>query len=187
MNIPLAHVIDYADGGRRLAAGVPDDRAVLTDAARSALPAGTITIDADECPAMAVGDGTFLDAGLSGSFPGSQSVILPACIVAGPGLPVHIRGGSRAGMDARARARLKVIMPLSMRRKTVDGSGRDSIQPAHMGRMNTSTKAGVFGTLGVLAAVGLPLLDPLTRPASSTSPSSSGVSRYCCWRSLASP
>lgn len=29
--------------------------------------------------------------------------------------------------------------------------------------MNTSTKAGVFGTLGVLAAVGLPLLDPLTR------------------------
>jgi hypothetical protein len=32
-----------------------------------------------------------------------------------------------------------------------------------MGRMNTSTKAGVFGTLGVLAAVGLPLLDPLTR------------------------
>jgi hypothetical protein len=94
MNIPFAHVIDYADGGRRLAAGVSDDRAVLTDAARSALPAGTITIDADECSAMAVGDGTFLDAGLSGSFPGSQSVILPAYIVAGPGLPVHIPGGS---------------------------------------------------------------------------------------------
>jgi hypothetical protein len=29
--------------------------------------------------------------------------------------------------------------------------------------MNTSTKAGVFGTLGVLAVIGLPLLDPLTR------------------------
>lgn len=29
--------------------------------------------------------------------------------------------------------------------------------------MSTSTKAGIFGTLGVLAILGLPLLDPLTR------------------------
>jgi hypothetical protein len=32
-----------------------------------------------------------------------------------------------------------------------------------MGRMSKSTKAGIFGTLGVLAILGLPLLDPLTR------------------------
>lgn len=34
---------------------------------------------------------------------------------------------------------------------------------AHMRSMRTSTKAGIFGTLGVLAILGLPLLDPLTR------------------------
>lgn len=93
MDIPSSTVIDYA-GGAHLAPGIPAERSVLTDAALSALPAGTITIDADECLAVAIGDGTFMDTGLDGSFPGAESVILPAYIVAAPGLPVEIPGGS---------------------------------------------------------------------------------------------
>lgn len=54
-------------------------------------------------------------------------------------------------------------MPVTMRRRAGDGAGSDRVQPAHMGHMKNSTKAGVFGTLGILAILCLPLLDPLIR------------------------
>jgi hypothetical protein len=101
MDIPFATVIDYT-GGAHITAGLPEERSVLTDAARDTLPAGTITIDADECTAVAAGDGTFMDTGLGGRFPGSASVALPAFIVAGPGLPLLIPGGSTSLIDQKA-------------------------------------------------------------------------------------
>lgn len=106
MDVPLSVVIDYS-GGAHLAPGVPAERSVLTEAARSALPAGTITIDADECIAVAVGDGTFMDTGLDGSFPAAGAVVLPAYIVAGPGLAIHLPGGTTmlAAQDAVDAAR----------------------------------------------------------------------------------
>jgi hypothetical protein len=102
MDIPISTVIDYTGGGPRLVSEIPVNRQVLNDQRRSALPAGTVIIDADECLAVAVGDGTFMDTGLDGLFPGSDSVVLHAYIVAGPGLEVHLPGGSTvmAGQDA---------------------------------------------------------------------------------------
>lgn len=103
--IQVAQIIVFDGGSARLAAGLPEERCVRTEEASAALPAGTITIDAHECYAVAVGDGTFQDTGLDGSFPAHDSVILPAYIVAGPGLPVLIPGentvlGSQAEADA---------------------------------------------------------------------------------------
>lgn len=80
--------------GPHLAEGLPEERCVRTAEARAALPAGTITIAADDCTAVAVGDGTFKDTGLEGTFPADESVALPAYIVAGPGLPAMVPGGS---------------------------------------------------------------------------------------------
>lgn len=91
--IPIASILVYS-GGVSLAAGLPEGRCVRTEETRAALTAGTITIDADECYAVAVGDGTFQDTGLDGAFPARESVILPAYIIAGPGLPALIPGGS---------------------------------------------------------------------------------------------
>ncbi len=103
--IQVAKIITFDGRGAHLAAGLPEERCVRTEEACAALPAGTITIDADECCAVAVGDGTFQDIGLEGSFPAGEGVILPAYIVAGPALPVLIPGentvlGSQAEADA---------------------------------------------------------------------------------------
>lgn len=90
--VQIARVIDYGVPAR-LADGLPEDRCVRTAEARAALPAGTITIGADDCCAVAVGDGTFTDTRLPGTYPAAESVMLPAYIVAGPGLPVSLPGG----------------------------------------------------------------------------------------------
>ena len=90
--IHVATFIRYGRGGAQIAEGLPEERIVRTEAALAALPAGTIIIDADECTAVAVGDGTFSDNGLDGSFPAPGSVVLPGYIIAGPGLPVLIPG-----------------------------------------------------------------------------------------------
>lgn len=90
--IQVARIIVFGPRGAHLADGLPEERCVRTAEDRAALPSGTITIDADECCAVAVGDDTFQDVGLDGSFPGNESVVLPAYIVAGPGLPVLIPG-----------------------------------------------------------------------------------------------
>lgn len=92
--IPVATFIVYS-GGASLAPGLPEDRCVRTEEARAALPAGTVTIDAEECYAVADGTGAFQSTGLEGSFPAHESVVLPAYIVAGPGLPPLIPGGGR--------------------------------------------------------------------------------------------
>lgn len=89
-NIQIARVIELKP--TRLADGLPEERCVRTEEARAALPAGTITIGADDCCAVATGDGTFTDTGLAGSYPADESVVLPAYIVAGPGLPALIPG-----------------------------------------------------------------------------------------------
>jgi hypothetical protein len=102
--IQTASIIVYGNGVH-LAAGLPEERCVRTEETRAALPAGTIIIDADECYAVAVGDGTFQDTGLDGSFPSAESVVLPAYIVAGPGLPVLIPGDNTVlGSQAEANA-----------------------------------------------------------------------------------
>ncbi|HEX9088650.1 MAG TPA: hypothetical protein VF867_14110 [Arthrobacter sp.] len=90
--IQVAKIIVFDGRGAALAAGLAEERCVRTAEACAALPAGTITIDADECCAVAVGDGTFQDIGLAGSYPAAESVVLPAYIIAGPGLPVLIPG-----------------------------------------------------------------------------------------------
>lgn len=92
--IPTAGFIVYS-GGASLAAGLPEERCVRTAEARAALPAGTVTIDADECYAVADGHGAFQCTGLNGAFPAHESVVLPAYIIAGPGLPPLIPGGGR--------------------------------------------------------------------------------------------
>lgn len=80
-------------GGAALADGLTEDRCIRTKEARDALPAGTITIDADECYAVADGRGGFLAPGLEGTFPGHESVVLPAYLIAGPDIPPLIPGG----------------------------------------------------------------------------------------------
>lgn len=90
--IQIARIIEFSP--TRLADGLPEERCVRTEEARTALPAGTITIGADECCAVAVGDGTFTDTRLDGTFPAEESVLLPGYVIAGPGLPVLIPGGS---------------------------------------------------------------------------------------------
>lgn len=72
---------------------LPEERCVRTPEARSILPKGTITIDADDCHAVADGNGGFRDIGLTGTFPASDSVVLPAYVIAGPGLPTLLPGG----------------------------------------------------------------------------------------------
>lgn len=72
---------------------LPAERRVLTAEAREKLPKGTITIDSDDCHAVADGDGGFCDIGSGGTFPADQSVVLPAYVIAGPGLPTLIPGG----------------------------------------------------------------------------------------------
>lgn len=99
--IPSARIIDF-DGGIHLADGLPEERCIRSGEARAALPAGTITIDADQCCAVAVGDGTFQDVGLDGSFPAHESVVLPAYIIAGPGLAVLVPGGTTLAGQAEA-------------------------------------------------------------------------------------
>lgn len=42
---------------------------------------------------MADGNGGFHDVGLVGTFPADESVILPAYVIAGPGVPTLIPGG----------------------------------------------------------------------------------------------
>lgn len=101
--IPVPSIIVYDGRGACLADGLPEERCVRTDKALAALPAGTITVDADDCTAVAVGDGTFKDTGLDGSFPGAESVVLPAYIIAGPELPVLIPGGG-AVLEVQAAA-----------------------------------------------------------------------------------
>lgn len=72
---------------------LPAERSVLTPEAREKLPTGTIIIDADDCHAVADGDGGFRDIGSGGTFPADQGVILPAYVLAGPGLPILLPGG----------------------------------------------------------------------------------------------
>lgn len=93
--IPIATIIVYGGGPARLAPGLSEERSVLTEQARNGLAAGTITIGADECYAVANGRGGFQSTGLDGTFPAHESVILPAYILAGPGLPALIPGGGR--------------------------------------------------------------------------------------------
>lgn len=81
--------------GASLAAGLPEERCIRTEQARAVLPAGTIAIDADECYAVADGNDTFQSTGLDGAFPAHESVVLPAYVIAGPGLPPLIPGGGR--------------------------------------------------------------------------------------------
>lgn len=93
--IPTATVIVYGAVPAGLTPGLPEERCVRTPEARAGLPVGSITIDADECCAVADGRGGFLSTGLEGVFPAHESVVLPAYIIAGPGLPPSIPGGSR--------------------------------------------------------------------------------------------
>lgn len=71
---------------------LPEDRCLRTPEARENLPKGTITIDADDCHAVADGNSGFRDVGLIGTYPG-ESVVLPPYVIAGPGLPVLLPGG----------------------------------------------------------------------------------------------
>lgn len=72
---------------------LPEDRCVRTSEARAKLPKGTITIDADDCHGVADGNGSFHAVGLDGTYPAEQSAILPAYVIAGPGLPPLVPGG----------------------------------------------------------------------------------------------
>lgn len=91
--MPIAIFIVRAAGSPTIAPELPEDRSVRTPEARDNLPKGTITIDADECFALADGNGGYQTAGLDGTYPGHESVLLPAFIIAGPGLPALIPGG----------------------------------------------------------------------------------------------
>lgn len=72
---------------------LPEERCVRTPEARAEFPEGTITIDADDCHAVADGNGGFYAVGLGGTYPEAESVVLPAYIIAGPDLPALIPGG----------------------------------------------------------------------------------------------
>ncbi|MHA7289545.1 hypothetical protein ACX80V_07865 [Arthrobacter sp. MDT3-24] len=91
IHVPTLNV--YLPGHEELAPGLPEERCVLTAEARDSLPKGTITVGADDCFAVADGQGGFHDVGLAGTYPPEESVILPAYIIAGPGLPALITGG----------------------------------------------------------------------------------------------
>lgn len=92
-NIPAAAFIVHSPGAAKTATGLPEERCVRTAESRETLPKGTITIDADDCYAVADGNGGFGAIGLDGTYPGTESVILPAYIIAGPGHPVLVPGG----------------------------------------------------------------------------------------------
>lgn len=93
IQIPVPTLMVYLPGHEVLAPGLPEERCVLTVEARDNLQKGTITVGADDCIAVADGLGAFQDVGLEGKYPAEESVILPAYIIAGPGLPVLIPGG----------------------------------------------------------------------------------------------
>lgn len=67
--IPIPTLNVYLPGHELLVPGLPEDRCVRTAEARSNLPKGAITIDADDCHAVADGNGSFYAVGLDGSFP----------------------------------------------------------------------------------------------------------------------
>nr|BFE45323.1 hypothetical protein GCM10017547_32160 [Pseudarthrobacter oxydans] len=72
---------------------LPEDRCVRTPEGRASLPKGTVTIDADDCHGVADGEGSFHAVGLNGTYPAEQSAVLPAYVIAGPGLPPLVPGG----------------------------------------------------------------------------------------------
>lgn len=80
---------------------LPEDRCVRTPEDRAKLPKGTITIGSDDCHAVADGNGGFHDVGLAGPFPAEESVILPAYIIAGPGLPILLPGSGGAILSSQ--------------------------------------------------------------------------------------
>ncbi|MFJ5695972.1 hypothetical protein ACIP9X_19260 [Arthrobacter sp. NPDC093125] len=94
--ISVPALMVYLAGHELLAPGLPEERCVLTAEARDNLQKGAITVGADDCFAVADGLGGFKDVGLGGTYPAEESVILPAYIIAGPGLPALIPGGGAA-------------------------------------------------------------------------------------------
>ncbi|MBT2568544.1 hypothetical protein J7I84_18995 [Arthrobacter sp. ISL-85] len=90
ISVPTLNV--YQPGHEVLAPGLPEERCILTAEARDNLPEGTITIGADNCLAVADGQGGFNDVGLEGPYSPEDSVVIPAYVIAGPDLPVLIAG-----------------------------------------------------------------------------------------------
>lgn len=90
--IPIPTLDVYLPGHEVLAPGLPEEHCILTAEARDNLPKGTITYGADDCLAVADGLGGFNNLGLEGTYSPEDSVVLPAYISAGPGLPVLIPG-----------------------------------------------------------------------------------------------
>lgn len=89
--VPVLDV--HLPGHEVLAPGLPEDRCVRTPEARAMLSKGTVTIDAYDCHGVADGNGSFYAVGLEGTYPAEQSAVLPAYVIAGPGLPTLVPGG----------------------------------------------------------------------------------------------
>lgn len=114
--VPTPVFIVYR-GGATLADGLAEDRCIRTEEDLDALPAGTVTIDADECYAVADGNGGFVATGMDGTFPGHESVILPGYVIAGPGMPPLIPGGGRELVSQAE------VDPISFQLYAVDAHG----------------------------------------------------------------
>lgn len=91
--IPTPAFIVHEGGYHWVAQGAPEERCVLGPEVRDLLPAGTVTIDADECYAISAGGGGFYLDEAEGIHLGDENVTTPAYIIAGPGLPALIPGG----------------------------------------------------------------------------------------------
>jgi hypothetical protein len=103
--IPTPVFIVHEGGYHWVAPGAPEERCVLGPEVRDLLPTGTVTIDADECYAVAAGGGGFYLDEQEGVHLGDENVTPPAYIIAGPGLPALIPGGG-AVLTSQAEADL---------------------------------------------------------------------------------
>jgi hypothetical protein len=88
--IPTPAFIVHEGGYHWVAQGAPEERCVLGPEVRDLLPAGTVTIDADECYAISAGGGGFYLDEAEGIHLGDENVTTPAYI---HWCPVHVGPG----------------------------------------------------------------------------------------------
>lgn len=93
--IPTATFLIPTAEARTFGPDLPAKRQILAAPALDRLPRGAVLIDAAGNLAVADGSGGFQTTQAEGALPGHSRAVLPAFIIAGPGLPAIVPGGGK--------------------------------------------------------------------------------------------
>lgn len=93
--IPTATFLIPTARARTFGPDLPAKRQVLAAPALSRLPRGAVLIDAIGNFAVADGSGGFQTTQAEGAFAGHSRAVLPAFVIAAPGLPAIVPGGGK--------------------------------------------------------------------------------------------